>query len=194
MTYGIKTDKCVYIIQFFQEKLVNHASPPPLYFNFEFNFTYKLIYMNSYIWIHKLFPVQINTYKFVYTNSYIQNSIKTNLHIKFTYVNSDNTNCYKQIRTNLWSSDSKKTSLFQKKDFHLEPRYVGMFTFSTEKLRHRRINLRHWLVQFYLCTRTPSKICNLYESISKPYSQPLFSTGQVIQNTWAVPDNRQTNT
>ncbi len=36
-------------------------------------------------------------------------------------------------------------------------------------------NLRHRLVGFRVCTRTPSEIWDLYKSISMPCSQPLFS-------------------
>ncbi len=38
-------------------------------------------------------------------------------------------------------------------------------------------NLRHRLVLFCFCTRTPSEIWDLCESISMPYSQPFFQPG-----------------
>jgi hypothetical protein len=62
----------------------------------------------------------------MYTNSYLQIHtyeivLKTNLHIKLTCVNSYNTNCCIQIRTDLRLVDSKKTSNFQKRASPLSP-------------------------------------------------------------------------
>jgi hypothetical protein len=70
-----------------------------------------------------LHTLQINTFKFVYelrihTYKIVQNA---NLHIKFTYVNSDNTNYHKHICTDLLLIDSKKASSFEKRAPPLSP-------------------------------------------------------------------------
>ncbi len=51
---------------------------------------------------------------------------------EFVYYISVYTNSYKSTT----GRHTKKTYKFQKKGFPVEPRYVGMSTFSTKKLRH----------------------------------------------------------
>ncbi len=85
---------------------------------------------------------------------------------------------YKLLCKNLyWSTIgrlSKKTPKFWKKGFLFEPRYEEYLHLVPKNWDTDAYILRHRLVRFHFCTRTPSKIQDLYESISMPYSQPLI--------------------
>ncbi len=72
---------------------------------------------------------------------------------------------------------TEKTSKFRKKGF--PPLSQGMqecVRLAPKNWDTDACNLRHWLVQFRFCTRTPSEIQDLYKSVSIPYSQPLFTS------------------
>jgi hypothetical protein len=84
----------------------------------------------------------------------------------------------------IYNRQTQQKNLFQKKGFPLEPRYAGMCTFSTKKIEP----LTHaiWdtgLYDFVFVPETfttPSKIQNLYESISMPYNQPISLSSQFV--------------
>ena len=75
------------------------------------------------------------------------------------------------------SRHNNKNIEYPKKCFPLEPRYAGMCTFITKKNEtqaHAILDTGSY--NFILVPepiRTPSKIQDLSESISMPYSQPL---------------------
>jgi hypothetical protein len=88
-----------------------------------------------------------------------------------------------------WQTHQKNLEV-SKKGFPLEPMYAGICTCSTKKLRH-------WHMQFETpaCTilflyqnhqDTPSKIQDLYESISMPDSQPLSGPSSVLNASLVV--------
>ncbi len=75
-----------------------------------------------------------------------------------------------------WSTigrHSKKTYVSKKGLFPLSPDTRECVRLVPKKWDTDARNLRHWLVRFCFCTKTPSEIRDLYKFISMPYSQPL---------------------
>ncbi len=69
---------------------------------------------------------------------------------------------------------TKKTSKFQKKGFALEPRYVGMFTFSTKILRHWRMQFETpacTILFFYQDTLRDLRLIQIHFHAISPYGR-----------------------
>ncbi len=82
-----------------------------------------------------------------------------------------------RICTNRWLADTtEKLKSSKKRASPLSPGTWECVRLVPKNLRHGPYNLRHGLIRFRFCTRTirtPSKIRDLYKSISMPcYSQP----------------------
>ncbi len=68
----------------------------------------------------------------------------------------------------------KKLRSFEKRASPLSPGMCECVRLVPKNWDTDACNLRHRLVRFRFCTRTPYKIQDLYESISMPESQPLY--------------------
>ncbi len=80
-----------------------------------------------------------------------------------------------QICTNLRSADTpKKLGSYKKRASPLSPGTRECVCLVPKNWDTDACNLRHRLIRFLFCTKTPSKIWNLYKSISMPDSQPLL--------------------
>ncbi len=83
---------------------------------------------------------------------------------------------YMNLYTNLRSADTpKKLRSLEKWASPLSTGMQESVCSVPNKWDTDACNLRHWLVRFCFCTRIPSEIRDLYESISMPDSQPLLA-------------------
>ncbi len=153
-----------------------------------------IFYMILSVWIciYKFIHINLNmknefwVYKLMCTNSCVRIHTHTKPYKKWIYiyitcklmcVNSYYKLVYELVL--IYDRRHTKKPKLKKRVSLLEPRYTGMCTFSTKKLRR-------WCTQFETSAHTisfvyqnhqdtPSKILDLYKSISMPDSQPLHT-------------------